>query len=480
MFNNLEKKIMAMRPKQLTMKEKNLLWSNIEHGLSSVKSDHAKNGSFNTFNFKKKFVLIPALILALLGGSTITAFAANDTKPGDTLFPVDLAIEKMQIIIAPETKKAELRIKFAKERFEEAKIILATLKENYVTPPSTNSSTSTTATSTETTNQTENTASSTETAENDDKSNIEHEKEAAYNFGTSIGLLEQIKASLENNGDESSVLAVENILEELSKLTESNEVTLDKFKTEIKKGGEKVKVEINVSTDTNNFKLKFEQENDNKKTEINVSEKKSEKRSVHDNKSKEHENNNKDEKKKSISTNKIKVCHNTSGREKGRTIQVSESSLAAHINHGDTVGECDEINDSDKNHGNKNKKHHNDEEDEDDEETGDNDDNDNTATSTPDTTPPEISDISSIATTTSAEITWNTDENSTSTVWYSTSTPLTITENTLKIESAELVLSHSITIPDLTASTTYYYIVGSSDDSENTSVDSELVFLTLQ
>lgn len=502
MFNNLEKKIKAMRPKQLTMKEKNLLWSNIEHGLVYKKPKYSKNLKFNSFNFKKKFILIPALIIALLGGSTITAFAANEAKPGDTLFPVDLAIEKMQIILAPETKEAELRIKFAKERFEEAKIILAVLEENYVNPPSNNSSTLTSATSTETAQQSGDIASSTETTNNNynEESDIEHKKEAAYNLGTSIGLLEQIKETLEESGDKSSVSAVEGILEELSKLTEGNEVTLDRFKTEIKKGGDKIKIEIKASNDTNNFKLKFEQNNDDKKVEIKVSEKDTEddekKEGDHKKSKKEKGSKSSDKKqneddenehsgksKKEVAKNKVKVCHNPSDKG-GRTIKISEASLAAHINHGDTAGECDEVYDSGKDHKNKNKKDKKHEEDGDEgdgnnEDTDEEETDDTTSTSTPDIISPEISNITSSTATTSTEINWNTNEISTTLVWYSTSTPIS-TDTAPQIKLLDLTNDHTAIIENLTANTTYYFVVGSADESSNIATSTENSFKTLQ
>lgn len=84
-----------------------------------------------------------------------------------------------------------------------------------------------------------------------------------------------------------------------------------------------------------------------------------------------------------------------------------------------------------------------------------------------DNTPPVISNVaSSEITSSSAKITWDTDELSDSVVNYGTSPALGSTES-----DATMVKSHSITLTELSASTTYYYEVKSTDPSSNTAVD---------
>jgi len=102
------------------------------------------------------------------------------------------------------------------------------------------------------------------------------------------------------------------------------------------------------------------------------------------------------------------------------------------------------------------------------------------ATTTPDTAAPTVSGLTATGTTaTSAGITWITDEEADSKVWYSTSTPFIISTSTAVVSSSSLVLSHNLTISDLTASTTYYYLVSSTDDSGNTATSTEQSFTTL-
>lgn len=93
----------------------------------------------------------------------------------------------------------------------------------------------------------------------------------------------------------------------------------------------------------------------------------------------------------------------------------------------------------------------------------------------PDNTPPVISNVaSSNITSSSATITWDTDEIADSLVKYGT-TSGNYTDN--KYDSAD-VTSHSIGLTGLTENTTYYYVVSSTDPSNNTSESSEYSFTT--
>ena len=93
----------------------------------------------------------------------------------------------------------------------------------------------------------------------------------------------------------------------------------------------------------------------------------------------------------------------------------------------------------------------------------------------PDTTPPVISDITSSGISdTSATITWTTDENSDSVVEYGTTTSYGSTAS-----NASLVLSHSVGLSGLSASTLYHFRVKSTDASNNTTTSGDFTFTTL-
>ncbi len=78
---------------------------------------------------------------------------------------------------------------------------------------------------------------------------------------------------------------------------------------------------------------------------------------------------------------------------------------------------------------------------------------------------PAISGLVATPATTSATITWNTDEPSTSRVDYGTSS----SNLNLNVSDSTLVTSHSLTLSGLTAGTTYYFRVTSVDASNNSS-----------
>jgi hypothetical protein len=91
----------------------------------------------------------------------------------------------------------------------------------------------------------------------------------------------------------------------------------------------------------------------------------------------------------------------------------------------------------------------------------------------PDTVPPIISNINVTAGTSTAVITWNTDENATSTVNYG----LTTGYGTASSSSAS-VTSHTIRLGLLTPNTTYHYRISSQDALGNLATSSDLTFTT--
>jgi len=96
-----------------------------------------------------------------------------------------------------------------------------------------------------------------------------------------------------------------------------------------------------------------------------------------------------------------------------------------------------------------------------------------------DTTPPAISSLTATnITTTSANITWITNESASGDVYYDISTPVNFASAT-KVSGDNNITSHSVSLISLTADTTYYYAAVSTDDSNNTTTSSEQSFNTL-
>jgi len=93
----------------------------------------------------------------------------------------------------------------------------------------------------------------------------------------------------------------------------------------------------------------------------------------------------------------------------------------------------------------------------------------------PDVSPPVITNISAIPTAKdSAIITWETDEPSDSMLKYGTEPG----NYTKIVYNASLVTYHCISIADLISNTTYYYVVNSTDASNNSAQSSERAFKT--
>jgi chitodextrinase len=94
----------------------------------------------------------------------------------------------------------------------------------------------------------------------------------------------------------------------------------------------------------------------------------------------------------------------------------------------------------------------------------------------PDEEPPVISNVASSAAETRATITWDTDEPADSRVKYGTTSGGSYDEE----YDATDVTSHSVDLTGLSANTTYYYVVNSTDPSGNAAESDEYSFKTLE
>ncbi len=101
-----------------------------------------------------------------------------------------------------------------------------------------------------------------------------------------------------------------------------------------------------------------------------------------------------------------------------------------------------------------------------------------TTSTVPDTTPPTISGvtISGIAST-SAMVSWLTNESATGKIYFGTSTPLQLSSATA-LATTSLATAHNFSLTGLLASTTYRFILESKDSLGNTATTSEHSFVT--
>ncbi|MEA3281418.1 MAG: Ig-like domain-containing protein [Euryarchaeota archaeon] len=96
-------------------------------------------------------------------------------------------------------------------------------------------------------------------------------------------------------------------------------------------------------------------------------------------------------------------------------------------------------------------------------------------TAEPDTTPPVITDVANgTPANSSVTITWTTDEASNSLVKYGTTSGV-YTDN---VSDVAMVTSHSIDLSGLSEGTTYYFVVNSTDASDNSNESAEHGFTT--
>ncbi|MCR4284039.1 MAG: peptidoglycan-binding protein [Parcubacteria group bacterium] len=158
--------------------------------------------------------------------------------------------------------------------------------------------------------------------------------------------------------------------------------------------------------------------------------------------------------------------------------------LSLYIHHDESDDrDCEEKEKKHKKEKKHDKKDHGDDDGDDDDDNDDCDSNGgDTATTTPpvaDITAPVISSVgTSGITAISSLASWLTDEASDSKAWYATTTPVDVL-NTPQASSTALELSHGLTFSGLSASTTYYFLVSSSDVSGNAATSTEQTFTTL-
>lgn len=538
MESDFEKKLKNIKPRKLSQDEREFLWMNIEDGI------HQKQGSYLyrateamrhflhllRVNFKK-VLLVPVLITALLAGSLATSLAfADETVPGDFLFPVDIATEQILLTLTFGDTEDTLRLRFAEERLDEVKALLAlaysieiegdlgtttgTSTEDGTenagsdgtqdTATSTDSGdtsddtgtddTSATSTNGETTNGTSTEDNNDTDANNNGVDDAEEEFLNGFDFNINdvedallfaLAHLEETKAVFASAGNALGVASINSFIDELNNLAENHIDKLDRVAVNIEdKGDDKVKIQVIASSQDLKTRFILDKETD---SEGNV-----EQKIVF-----------RDE--DSNSNLKIeddgKFKFNFSFRKKD-----NDDSNAGNDDDDDDGDDDDKDDDKDKKkdkkskddkkvfvchkdkktihisknarwahvlHGDKIGKCGDEDDDDDGDDDGDDDDDDNN-----DTSAPQISNITADPAITSAVINWSTDENANSTVWYSTESSVTLSSPTLLVTDNALTQDHSLLLSSLSASTTYYYVIVSEDDAGNSTASSEGSFTT--
>lgn len=126
-MKNLEEQLSKIKFREIGVDERNILWQGIM--VEKVKKEREKGPLvIANFNFTKMSI-IASIVLVLVLGTGGMVVASDSSVPGDALFRMDLAAEKMRMSFAGEEKQSELRLKFAAEREKEMKEVSERRKE---------------------------------------------------------------------------------------------------------------------------------------------------------------------------------------------------------------------------------------------------------------------------------------------------------------------------------------------------------------
>ncbi len=481
MSSNIEKKLKeTAKTNPLTKTEKNMLWLKIETSINKI--NDLKPSIF--VNLSPRFVFALIMIIAIIGVSAVTVAASNDAGPGDILYSIDLAIEKVQLALSREENKDNLRLKFAQERLMEAQRALAFQSDD-------NSASIITSTSTE--------------------NNFKRIRKANKTLPSALERLEKTKELLEQKGNEQAAEHVNEMIVKLTELAENHVSDLDDFEMEIEDENgrrleinnyrNKIRIKFNLNSSGNKVVIcHIPPDNPENAHTIQIAGPAAPAHLAHGDYpgecgSEDQDNNNGDNNATStpditaptissinlsVSTNTADITWETDEESDSLVwystttpLIVSNNTLFVNLSNLVTTHSISLLN------LNSSTTHYF--------IVSSIDVSNNEATSTeysfttltPDITAPIISDINSSVSTNTADITWDTDEESDSVVWYSTTTPLIVSNNTLYVDSSDLVTDHTISLSGLNASTTHYFIVSSIDVSNNEATSTELSFTTL-
>ncbi len=426
-----------VKPSGMTPNEKTRSWNAIEGGL-------VQHGQFSYAALWKRgqSKIVASIVgLLILGGGAATAYAHN-AKPGDALFPIEIAKEKAQILFAgDEKKKEELHIKFAEKRLREVRELAALI------PAATASTTTVIASTTP--------ATTTPVLSKNDAKKIARTERA---ITIALAQLTETKLKLIANGQADAAMLIDDIIQELKGVGDGS-VTITRVASNGNGGRVSLRATLTASssassTVTSSVRIeekkngsKIEIKNSFIKTKVTINgENKQDDDDKDDRKGKDRDDDEDEDEDDDKDDNrghgnggkKVSVCHKSGIAP--MTLRISSSAARAHLAHGDSLGVCTGVN-------------------------------------VPDATAPVLANISAVPTQSSVVIAWSTNEAADARVWISTSSP-TQTTGAVSASRTTLGTAHSLSASALTPSTTYFYVVVSTDASGNRATSSQFSFAT--
>ena len=143
-MNYIKKELKKASPESLSQNEKREVLMSTNEEINNLAGDVAPNLENNILNNMKKNLLIKiAAVVVIFTSATATAFASNDSRPGDVLFGVDRALEEIQLALTVnDGREAELKLQFAEERLQEVRELISESKSSNSSNNSNSSSSS--------------------------------------------------------------------------------------------------------------------------------------------------------------------------------------------------------------------------------------------------------------------------------------------------------------------------------------------------
>jgi hypothetical protein len=470
---DFEHNLEFLKPRTLTSAKRNSLWVHI--GLKLAPQHHA-TGMIHALS-KRVIALITATALVLGGGAAV-AFAANDARPGDTLFPVDQAVENIMLTFTFGGVKEKLEMAISKERFGEVMALLSEEDANasvsgsgaiaMTTAKPAAKTAAPMAMTTFSATAAEDTAPATPPAPDQV---IKSDSRVNKALAVALDRIETSKATIEKLGDQQNIDALNDMLAQLDAIASSHGYVITTVDAKAKTDGQKLNLAFNaknndsgssvalkltarssstLATTTDNWDRNDSKDHgkDDDHRDTNNGSSNGNKYGWNNffgffgHKDNPYDNNrgNNDHDNRGDQNNghneKVTVCHS------GHTVTVLHDAIQGYIKQGDTYGPCT-----------------------------------STATSTPDTTAPTFTSTTVATGQTTANITWNTNEKTTGTLIYSTSTSAT-SGDAKTVFANTLASTHTANISGLTQNTEYRYIIVAKDLAGNTSTSTEKVFST--
>ncbi len=129
--------MLASTTPTLKRDEAEFLWQRIE---KKITHKAIPSPFFTMFTLSRMSIAAFALVLILGVGGT-TAAAAQQSRPGDVLFPIERALEEVRLALAVnDTTRASLQLKFAEERLAELRSLVGETQNDTAPSVTTNAS----------------------------------------------------------------------------------------------------------------------------------------------------------------------------------------------------------------------------------------------------------------------------------------------------------------------------------------------------